>query len=283
MQIVKLHTRPLQLTNGGKLTLFFTGVGSAFSKRHYQTNMLIIKGDDHLMIDCGTKTPQALFELGVPIFNIRNFLITHTHADHIGGLEEAMLLSRYVKREKPTIIISEIFEHLLWDMSLRGGSTCNEEHDGKNLTFGDMWKIQRPVWLPNYPRETLEANLGGINIKMMRTKHIPDSAASWMDSFWSCGMIIDDRILFTSDTRFDPDLVMDYDERFNLETIFHDCQFMPPGGVHASLEELKDLPPRIKKKTYLVHYGDNWEDNEVKVHKYGFAGLTKQWHFYKYG
>ena len=103
MTVRKFKKGPLTLTNKGELCLFFVGVGSAFSKAHYQTNLLIIKGDDHLMVDCGTKAPQALFELGVPVTSVKNWLITHSHADHIGGLEEVMLMGRYVTREKPTI------------------------------------------------------------------------------------------------------------------------------------------------------------------------------------
>ena len=57
------------------LELFFIGVGSAFTKRQYQTNLLIVKGDDHLLIDCGTKCSQAFHELGVPIGEVKNFLI----------------------------------------------------------------------------------------------------------------------------------------------------------------------------------------------------------------
>ena len=90
MKVHKFEKKPLQLTNDGTLTLFFIGIGSAFTKAYYQTNLLIIKGEDHLMIDCGTKTPQALHELGVNIWDIRNFFITHSHADHIGGLEEVI-------------------------------------------------------------------------------------------------------------------------------------------------------------------------------------------------
>jgi ribonuclease BN (tRNA processing enzyme) len=82
----------LKLTNDGRLEVFFVGVGSAFTKRQYQTNLLLVKGNDHLLIDCGTKCTQALYELGLPITDVRNFLITHSHADHIGGLEEVTLL-----------------------------------------------------------------------------------------------------------------------------------------------------------------------------------------------
>ena len=93
--------------------------------------------------------------------------------------------------------------------------------------------------------------------------------------------MIDGRILFTSDTRFDRDLVVQFDEKFSLEAIFHDCQFYP-GGVHASLDELKTLPENIKKKTYLTHYGDNWEKFEDDIRSAGFAGLAKQHVWYEF-
>jgi len=87
--------------------------------------------------------------------------------------------------------------------------------------------------------------------------------------------------MFTSDTRFDLDLIDNYCSLFDLEIIFHDCQFFS-GGVHAGLEELNTLPTEIKKKIILTHYGDNWEDFEQTVSNYGFHSLAKQWHFYNF-
>ena len=71
-----------------------------------------------------------MYELGLATTDIRNFLITHSHADHIGGLEEVMLLNRYVTRKKPAIVINSTYQHLLWDLSLRGGTAYNEEKGG---------------------------------------------------------------------------------------------------------------------------------------------------------
>jgi ribonuclease BN (tRNA processing enzyme) len=270
----------LDLAQKDGLRLFFIGTGSAFSKILNQTNALILKGGDHLLVDCGTKTPQALFNIGCPVTSIRNIFITHTHADHIGGIEEVCLMGRYGAKQKPVIYIPEYFEDILWSHSLAGGSAYNErDAQGRPLAFADFWEIKRPAWVPGQPRETWEFEAGSINIKIFRTKHIPDSSASWQDSFPSFGLVIDDRILFTSDTRFDPDMIQGYGLGQNIEAVFHDCQLFT-GGVHASLEELAALPKTIRAKTWLMHYQDNWEKALPAVEKAGFAGFAKQNTYY---
>jgi len=282
MKIIKFQPgSKLSLLNDGTLSLFFIGVGSAFSKKHYQTNLIVIKGSDHLMIDCGTTAPQALYELGLNITDIKTFLITHSHADHIGGLEEVMLVGRYVTKTKPSIIINEAYEQILWNYSLKGGAAFNDDAEGRELTFTDMWHPIRPYLISSDPRETYETDAGSINLKLIRTKHIPDNAPNWQSSFLSFGVIIDNRILFTSDTQFDTDLLTHYNEQLNLEIIFHDCQFFD-GGVHAGFNELITLPKELKKKMILTHYGDNWKDYEPAVKENGFIGLAEQWRYYNF-
>jgi ribonuclease BN (tRNA processing enzyme) len=277
----KRKSIPLPLTTEGPLRLFFIGVGGAFSKKHNQTNLLILKGEDHLLIDCGTKCPQALWELKLPITAIHNILITHSHADHIGGLEESALLGRFFAKKKPKMIITAEYEKILWEMSLKGGSAFNERTDGRYLEFADFFEIVRPEPYPGLSRDAWEAHCNSIDLILFRTMHIPDSAQSWKDSVYSLGMIIDGRVLFSSDTRFDPVFVRELDDRFHLEALFHDCQFFT-AGVHASLFELKELPRNIKRKTYLTHFGDDFQKYRAKVKEFGFAGLAKQNVFYEF-
>ncbi|HOT43712.1 MAG TPA: MBL fold metallo-hydrolase [Spirochaetota bacterium] len=282
MKIKPMGKRKLTLANRGGLDLFFLGVGSAFTKRHYQTNLIVIKGKDHLLIDCGTRCPEAMHRVGIATTDIRNVLITHSHADHIGGLEELAIMGRYFAKRKTAMVINETYQHVLWETSLRGGLGHNERTAHKVLTFEDFFEVIRPKKLPEYPRETFSAKVGSIDIKMMRTKHIPDTASDWQSSFWSCAVIIDDRVFFSSDTRYDPDLIRYYDERFSFEAIFHDCQFFN-GGVHAGIDELNQLPADIKKRLILSHYGDNWEKFEKIADTYGFAGMAKQHVYYSFG
>jgi len=266
----------LKLHNPGELEIYFIGTGSAFAKTLNQNNLIIVKGEHHVMIDCGTKCSQALHEIGLPIASIRNFVITHSHADHVGGLEEVHLFSRYVLGEKPLMVINEDYEPILWHQSLQGGS---ERSEAVPLTFTDLWQIQRPTLLQNMPRETWKTTIGEIDIKLPRTMHFPDSALSWEDSAWSCAVILDDKVMFTSDTRFDAALIEDYDNLMDLEVIFHDCQLFT-GGVHASLDELSELPDKLRSKIILMHYGDNWRDFEDVALKRGFHSWAKQGHSY---
>ena len=278
MRISARPNKRVKLTNKGELALYFIGTGSAFAKTLNQNNLLIVKGNDHLLIDCGTKCSQALHDVGLPMFQIANFLITHSHADHIGGLEEAALFGRYVIQKKPNMVINATYEKILWEQSLRGGSERSEAVD---LGFKDLFNVTRPKKLKNFPRETWEANIGNLNVKMPRTMHFPDSAKSWRDSAWSCAVIIDDRVLFTSDTRHDPDLIEAFNDKYNFEIIFHDCQLFT-GGVHASLDEISQLPEHIRRKTVLMHYGDNWQGFRGQAKQAGFHSWAKQGHTYSF-
>lgn len=271
----------LSLVNDGQLSLFFIGCGSAFSKRLYQNNLLIIKGRDHVLIDCGTRTPQALHELGMSVTDIDTFLITHSHADHVGGLEEVMLLGRYVVRRKPTVIITSRYQRLLWNHSLRGGCASNEEHDGRLLQFEDFWKVVRPKRIGGTERAMYSVRVGGIKLDLFRTKHFPEQSDTWRDSTFSVGAVIDDRVLFTGDTQYDPALIAEMEGRYQLDVIFHDVQFFT-GGVHASLEEISNLPAASKEKTYLMHYSDSFQEYEGRAAEAGFAGFARQWTYYDF-
>lgn len=279
MKIEKLNGA-LQIPQDGGLSFFFVGVGSAFSKIHFQTNVLVTKGKDHFLIDCGTICPYALHSYKSNITQIKNFLITHSHADHIGGLEEAALMGRYIAKEKPSMIISQEYKKILWEQSLRGGNSYGEMSAGKFLGFDDYFVQIEPKLISKKPRPLYQVNCGSIDIKLFRTKHIPDCVQSWKKSFYSLGTLIDERILFPSDTRFDPEMLYWMLESYpNIEYIFHDTQFFP-GGVHAYYEELKTLPDDIKKIMHLCHYGDTFTEYQPEAD--GFAGFAKQAHFYHF-
>lgn len=277
---MKILDQPIRLQNDGQLWVYFLGCGSAFSKRNFQTNLLIVKGDDHLLVDCGTTCSWALRQADLSITDIRNVLITHSHADHVGGLEEMILLNRYVLRQKPTIVIPPDYETILWERTLRGGAEWNECHDGNGLTFRDFWNVIQPEPRTDLPREAHQARVGDLTIRTFRTRHYPEQAETWREAMYSTGIVIDERVVYSGDTQFDAAMVEEVSPASGAEVIFHDAQFFT-GGIHASLEELESLPEHIRRAMYLTHYGDNFENYQERVEN-SFAGYVTRGVIYEF-
>ncbi len=275
MKIVPIDGK-LSLTNDGNLEIFFIGTGSAFAKTHYQTNFLIIKGDKHVLVDFGTTGPVALeATAGLQVPDIEVFLPTHSHSDHIGGVECLALMNRYVgikflDKPKLTMLINEPYEKVLWEMSLRGGMEWNEVNgEGKRLGFSDFFDVVRPTLKTSVPREIWEVNYGDIHIELFLTNHIPEQAPSSEEAFITYGLFVDNRIFISGDTKFDRELIDMYASR--SEWMFHDSQ-INPNPVHACLPELKTLPKEITEKMFLMHYPDNAQANAIDE----FAGWAQQ-------
>jgi len=278
MRIVPLEEgEKLSLTNDGQLELFFIGVGSAFAGKNNQTNLLLIKGDVHVMVDFGMTGPQALRSVaGLEPTDIEVLLPTHSHADHVGGIECLALMNRYVgmrfmDKPKLKMIISEDYQRVLWEQTLKGGLEWNEKgpDDAEKLQFSDFFDVVRPQWKQWAPREIFEVEIGSLKLELFRTSHIPEQSSGWEAHFISYGLFIDDHVFFSGDTKFDQSLIDLYAPR--SEIMFQDVQFFP-GAVHAYLEDLRELPNDVRSRMYLVHYGDNWEDQDVLE----FADWTRQ-------
>ncbi len=271
----------IEFTNNGQLSLFFLGTGGAFSKKYFQNNVLVIKGKSHILIDCGTLCPFSFSQFNSKITQVRNFLLTHNHADHIGGMEEVALLNMYGTKQIPNIVITDEFKKLLWNESLKGGLKTKGENSSKSkMTFSDYFFQIKPKKIKNSPRPFYETNIGEINLKIFRTKHVFTDKNNWKNSYYSVGVLIDNRIIFTGDSQADKTLIDWLTSAFKIDYIFHDCQF-GTNAVHASYEELlKTISSDLRKKTYLCHYSDNADQNNIRVSDDGFAGCVKRGIYY---
>ena len=279
---IKKFEKPLKLKNDGQLEISFLGTGTAFTKELDNNNYLIIKGDTHILVDFGITGPKAIVDtLGIDVSDIDVVLPTHSHADHIGGLEYLTLYHRYVvetmmKKPKLKMVISSDYEKILWKMSLCGGLEWNESNlSGKKLKFSDYYDVLRPTLISSSPRLLLEIDYEGIHIEMFGTNHIPDHAKTQRQAFMTFGLFIDNKVMISGDTKFDRQLIDMYAPK--AEAIFHDSSFFP-NPVHASIDELRTLPAEIRQKLYLMHYQDNWQKYDVS----DFAGLIQRGYIYSF-
>ncbi|REK76330.1 MBL fold metallo-hydrolase [Paenibacillus paeoniae] len=231
------------------------GTGSAFAKHYYNNNALIEVGGYRLLLDCGITLPQALHEAGLDFSQIDGVLISHIHGDHVGGLEEYAFQMLFKYQRKPVLYIAKSLVEPLWEHTLRGG-----------LTQGNLTKLS-----DFFDVHALEPGLSvelapGLQIEPIQTKHIEGKA--------SFSFRINHRFFYTADMIYDAPLL----ERLvqdGVETIYHDCQLEPPGVVHATLDELLQLPENIQQKVWLMHYGDAMEQHRARTGPMRFVEQRK--------
>ena len=98
---------------------------------------------------------------GIGIGDFDYYHITHSHADHIGGLEELLLSSHYVLKKTPRLILTKSYKEILWEQSLRGG--CEHRENG-TFQFEDLADFIIPSQIAESPREIYEVEVEGIRL-----------------------------------------------------------------------------------------------------------------------
>lgn len=217
------------------------GTGSAFAKNYFNNNALLFSGGYTLLIDCGITAPLAMHELGRSFEEIDATLITHMHADHVGGLEELALSLRQKGGRKMTLLLPEPLIAPLWEHTLMGGMY----QEGKITRLEDAFDV-RPL-----SAGTVYPLTDELTVRLIQTPHIPGKN--------SYSLVLNEEVFYSADMTFEPEL-LERLVREGCRKIYHDCQLEGAGVVHTTLEELKSLPSGIRTRISLMHYGDEKPD-----------------------
>ena len=238
--------------------IHWLGTGGGLNVALGNTSFLMsANGTAPLLVDCGFTVPGRLMELE-RIEEVSDILITHLHADHIGGLETFAFYRRFVSGDvgdrRPTLRIpTPELAHDLWENALKAGLSLTNAEDGSPIdaTLETYFKVEIGV----------EVEIDGLpKITMVETPHVHDRH--------NFAMHIGPDVFYSGDTvdlpPHDPGL------------IFQDCQFGPSteSDIHISYDRLRDeLPPDVKAKTHLVHIAHGYQN--VDPVKDGFAGYVE--------
>lgn len=221
------------------------GTGSAFAKRYYNNNALLFSNGHTAMLDCGITAPLALHQLNKTFNDIDALLISHIHADHVGGMEEFAFQMKFsYKRSVPLFVPASLIEPL-WESTLKGGLM---QEDLQSL--GDYFDVR-----PLSEGESREI-IPGLTVRPIQTKHITGKP--------SFSYLLNGTFFYSADMKFDAELLQSL-VADGCEVIFHDCQLKPPGAVHTTLEQLLSLPADLQERIWLMHYDDTMPQYEGRT------------------
>ena len=242
------------------MKITFAGSGSAFTKRNYQTNLIITRNRKHFLIDAGGDIRFSLDDIGMSYKDIDALYITHLHGDHIGGLEYLAFCTFFDPSvvDKITLIANNDVTRELWSHSLQGGLKSIQ---GRKMTLHDYFDVQMIKRNGKFYWED-------ITVSIVQSVHIMDEY-SIVPSY---GLMITNpdeqakykKIYITGDSQFNPNQIIDFYKEADL--IIQDCETTPyNSGVHANFMELKTLPEEIKNKMILQHYSDTVMENNREL------------------
>jgi len=222
------------------LKLQMLGTGGAFAKQYFNNNALLSTEDFTLLIDCGITAPTALHQIGKTPDEIDAILITHIHGDHVGGLEEFAFRMKFQYGRKPVLYISKKLIQPLWENTLKGG--LSQEGISSLEDAFEVHALEEGIPYPLSPKLTVE---------LIQTPHIPGK-----DSY---SLYINQEVFYSADMTFQPELLLKLVRERDCRIILHEVQFISPGAVHTTLDELLSLPEEIQQMICLMHYADDME------------------------
>jgi ribonuclease BN (tRNA processing enzyme) len=226
------------------LALRFLGVGSAQAPELGSAcGVIEHDGRPLLMIDCGAEALSAYLDrYGEPP---RAIYITHTHMDHVAGLER-------------------LFYKIYFDDARRGQVRLYAHAALIPL-------LQARV--ADYPEVLAE---GGANF-WDAFRLVPLSRGFWCDGFWfdvfatrhhapgtSYGIALAGSFVWTGDTRPVPEMLAAHAARGEL--VAHDCA-LHGNPSHTGLEDIeREYPAELRSRLMLYHYASESDALAMESH-----------------
>lgn len=253
---------PQSSDNASTLTLTLLGIGGAFDADQGVANtnaLLQIKSGGNVvkryLIDCGHTCGHQLHHMGLTYADIDGVFITHTHGDHIDGLEVAGYKNFFLHKHRCTLFSTPPVLERVWDsLAPKMAALQTAPHVMTLASLGTYFDLHP---LGNVDGGTVVLCEGRLRIDFIPVRHVAS-----MPSYALLLSFGEDTsqptIRWSGDATFDADSPMfDNLSKERGDLIFHDCTFIPfyNATVHTHFTELATLPEHVRRHTVLVHHG----------------------------
>jgi ribonuclease BN (tRNA processing enzyme) len=241
------------------------GHGGAFATSYEgNTNFLINHNDKLMLFDLSHLSLDYLRRNGIDPKDIDAVYISHTHADHMSGLEIFLQMRYWMPKldENGNRILPKLFCHkdIYYELerSLIFGLSCYDSKIGRNIEVFDYVE---------YGYESVSFEWEGIQFNFEETTHMPYCVDLGMVNYEKpvYGLSFEvngKKVLFTADTNQVAKLE-------NYDIVFHDCETGNfKSGVHCHYDDLIQYITEknpLKTKVYAVHYTNSKLDDNSNI------------------
>lgn len=231
------------------LTLHFLGVGSAQAVGLGSSGAVLERGGEPLLlIDCGPETlARYLEQYGAAP---RAIYVTHTHMDHVAGLERLFYRAYFDAGLKGNV---RLYAHAALVPHLQGR-------------------------IADYPNVVAE---GGANF-WDAFRLVPCSRGFWHDGLWfdvfptrhhapmtSFGIALRGAFAWTGDTRPIPEQLAQH--AGTREIVAHDCA-LAGNPSHTGVDDLdREYPADLRRRLVVYHYGSVADGETIAARGYRIA------------
>lgn len=210
-----------------KMLVTVLGAGGAFANMERGNSSFLVEHKDRrILIDCGTTVPYTLRdELDIPLETITDIILTHNHADHMGGLEMVLLACRWIGKRKPTIWcaphVQSLLQYQLQHLRFDQDGTCHSTGFEQHAVVRGGWGYGHTSWDAGWDKGP-----GGLPLRFVDVKHVGIMPSS--------GVMLG-HLSISGDTK---EPVKDPLFWSNAKLIFHDVEVGPKSGVHCPVLDL---------------------------------------------
>jgi len=246
------------------MRVLITGVGDAFTSRHFGSSALIEGPEGFVMIDCPDLVHRALREAtsaadwNVGANEIDDIILTHLHGDHCNGLESFGFLRRLRRLhddrlDRPRIHTAAPVADRLWE---RLAPAMDGAFDGGAPSTLESYFDVRRMEPAGAAGGDDGATIAGLGVRCRFTEHpVP-----------TIGLLIEHggRVLgWSGDTAYEPAHI---EWLRGADVIVHEAN---EGPAHTRIEALNALPDDLRARMRLIHLPDDFDPSCTDIRPLG--------------